>query len=383
MASAADEAATWAGGRLTIDLAALKANYHSLAAQVAPARAAAVVKANAYGLGADRVAPALAQAGCRDFFVAMLGEALSLRRHLPNDAKVYVLNGLPPGAEGACAAAAVIPVLNSVDQAERWLAEARRLGRRLAAVVQVDSGMSRLGLSRDELDGLLALAGFFDDVEVVLVMSHLACADTPSASANQEQLARFEALADRIGPGLPRSMANSGGCFISGDFHGDVARPGLALYGAAPIEGAASPVRPVVRLEARVIQLRTIPAGAGVGYGLTYVAPEERRIATVSVGYADGWPRRLGGRAAVYFQGVRLPIIGRVSMDSMSLDVSALPEGVLSEGDFVELIGPQQSLEAVAAAADTIAYEILTGLGDRFARTYVTQPQDALLEIDA
>lgn len=383
MASAANEAATWAGGRLTIDLAALTANYQLITAHVAPARAAAVVKANAYGLGAERVAPALAAAGCRDFFVAMLGEALSLRRHVPNDAKLYVLNGLPPGAEAACAAAAVIPVLNSLGQAERWRAEARRLGRRLAAVVQVDSGMSRLGLSLGELDQLLATSGFFEDVEVVLVMSHLACADTPSASANQEQLARFEALADRLGPRLPRSIANSGGCFISGDFHGDLTRPGLALYGAAPIEGAPSPVRPVVRLEARVIQLRTIPAGAGVGYGLTYIAPGERRIATVSVGYADGWPRRLGGRAAAYFQGVRLPIIGRVSMDSMSLDVSALPDGALSEGDFVELIGSHQSLETVAEAAETIAYEILTGLGDRFARTYVTQPQDASVEIDA
>lgn len=380
MASAGDE--VWAGGRLTIDLAALQANYRLLAARTAPTRPAAVVKANAYGLGAERIAPALFEAGCRDFFVALLGEALSLQPRLPANAKLYVLNGLPPGAEAACAAAGVIPVLNSLGQVERWRTEARRLGRRLAAVIQVDSGMSRLGLSLQEVDRLLAMSGVFDDVEVVLVMSHLACADTPSASANQEQLARFEALADRIGPGLPRSIANSGGCFISRDFHGDLTRPGLALYGAAPVEGVHQ-LRPVVRLEARVTQLRTIPAGAGVGYGLTYVAADERRIATVSVGYADGWPRRLGGRASAYFQGVRLPIIGRVSMDSMSIDVSAAPDGALAEGDFVELIGPHQTLETVAGLAETIPYEILTGLGDRFARTYVTQLEAASVEIDA
>lgn len=220
-----------------------------------------------------------------------------------------------------------------------------------------------------------------DDVEVVLVMSHLACGDTPGAAANQEQLARFEALADRIGPALPRSLANSAGVFIAPEFRQDLVRPGLALYGAAPIDGAASPVRPVVRLEARVIQLRSIEAGAGVGYGLTYVAREPRRLASVSVGYADGWPRRLGGRAAAYFGDVRLPIVGRVSMDSMTLDVSDLPAGALSEGDFVDLIGLNQTLEAVAAGAETIAYEILTGLGKRYSRTYLTH--DARAEIDA
>ena len=374
-----DPADGLAGGRLTIDLAALRANYQMIADRAGPARAAAVVKADAYGLGAEQVAGALAQAGCRDFFVAVITEALELAPKLPADARVYVLNGLPPGAEATCAAAGVVPVLNSLGQVERWRAEARRRGVRLPAVIQVDSGMSRLGLAASDIDQLAP--GLADDVEVVLVMSHLACGDTPIAAANQEQLARFEALADRIGPQIPRSLANSAGVFIAPEFRQDLVRPGLALYGAAPIEGAASSVRPVVRLEARVIQLRVIEAGAGVGYGLTYVAKARRRLATVSVGYADGWPRRLGGRAAAYLGDVRLPIVGRVSMDSMTLDVSALPEGMLDEGDFVELLGPHQSLEAVAAAAETIAYEILTGLGRRFARTYLTQ--EARVEIDA
>ena len=379
MADFEDPAEALAGGRLTIDLAALRANYQMIADRAGPARAAAVVKADAYGLGAEQVAGALAQAGCRDFFVAVITEALELAPKLPADARVYVLNGLPPGAEATCAAAGVVPVLNSLGQVERWRAEARRRGVRLPAVIQVDSGMSRLGLAASDIDQLAP--GLADDVEVVLVMSHLACGDTPIAAANQEQLARFEALADRIGPQIPRSLANSAGVFIAPEFRQDLVRPGLALYGAAPIEGAASSVRPVVRLEARVIQLRVIEAGAGVGYGLTYVAKARRRLATVSVGYADGWPRRLGGRAAAYLGDLRLPIVGRVSMDSMTLDVSALPEGMLDEGDFVELLGPHQSLEAVAAAAETIAYEILTGLGRRFARTYLTQ--EARVEIDA
>ncbi|MBA4011566.1 MAG: alanine racemase [Phenylobacterium sp.] len=379
MASFQDPAEALAGGRLTIDLAALRANYALIAARAAPARAAAVVKAEAYGLGAARVAQTLAQAGCRDFFVAMIAEALDLAPQVPADARIYVLNGLPPGAEAACAAAGVVPVLNSLGQVARWRAEARRRGARLPGVIQVDSGMSRLGLAPSDIDDLPT--DLNDDVEVVLVMSHLACGDTPGAAANQEQLARFEALADRIGPGLPRSLANSAGVFIASEFRQDLVRPGLALYGAAPIEGVASPVLPVLRLDAKVIQLRTVEAGAGVGYGLTYVASTRRRLATVSIGYADGWPRRLGGRAAAYFGDVRLPIVGRVSMDSMTLDVSDLPEGALDEGDFVELIGPHQTLEAVAEAAETIAYEILTGLGKRFSRTYLTH--DARVEIDA
>lgn len=379
MAKPEHPAEALAGGRLTIDLAALQANYAQIAARAAPARTAAVVKADAYGLGAERVVRTLAEAGCSDFFVAVITEALELAPQLPADARLYVLNGLAPGAEAACAAAGVVPVLNSLGQIARWRAEARRRGVRLAGVIQVDSGMSRLGLAASDIDQLPP--GLTDDVEVVLVMSHLACGDTPGAAANQEQLARFEALADRIGPGLPRSLANSAGVFIAPEFRQDLVRPGLALYGAAPIEGMASPVRPLVRLEARIIQLRTVEAGAGVGYGLTYVAGERRRLATASVGYADGWPRRLGGRAAAYVGDVRLPIVGRVSMDSMTLDVSDLPDEALAEGDFVELIGPHQTLESLAAAAETIAYEILTGLGKRFSRTYLTH--DARAEIDA
>lgn len=361
--------AAMAGGRLTIDLAALAANHALLARRVAPAACAAVVKADAYGLGALRVAPALAAAGCHDFFVAHLAEALSLQPHLPSDARLYVLNGLQPGSERLCAEAGIVPVLNSLEQARRWCEAGRALGRPITAILQLDSGMSRLGFPPSEAEALATDESFRADVKLAYVMSHLACADHPGDNANAAQRARFEALA-ALFPSVPRSLANSGGAFLPADFHCDLVRPGVALYGAAPNDAGPNPMRPVVQLEARVIQVRTVPAGTGVGYGLTFKADREARIATIAVGYADGWLRSLGNRGAAYFNGVRLPIAGRVSMDSITLDVTALPEGALGLGDWVELIGPNQTLDQVAADAGTISYEILTSLGPRYHRIY-------------
>lgn len=363
-------AAAW--GILTIDLGALIANYRLIAARVAPARTAAVVKADGYGLGAAAVAGALAAAGCRDFFVALLDEALDLEPLLPPDARLYVLNGLPAGSEALCAGAGIVPILNSLDQARRWRATAAALGRPLPAPIQVDSGMSRLGLPADAVVVLAGEAGFFDDVPLTFVMSHLACADETGTLANEDQRRRFDTLAKLLPP-APRSFANSGGCFLDDAFHGDLVRPGISLYGGAPLPGA-NPMAAVVALAARVVQLRDVPAGQGVGYGLTFVAPTPRRLATIGVGYADGWLRSLSNRGAAWFGGVRLPIAGRVSMDSIILDVTDLPEGALHEGDLVELIGPHQSIDAVAADAGTIAYEVLTSLGRRYARHYVGGP---------
>ena len=364
---------TWTGGAaalLTIDLKALCANYRAIARQVAPAQAAAVVKADAYGLGADRVAPALAVAGCRNFFVAHLSEAVALRPLLPEDARLFILNGLMPGAEGLCAEAGAIPVLNGLDQVRAWVALCKARGQRLPAVLQVDSGMSRLGLAAADIDTLLREIDLERDFDLTLVMSHLACGDEPEHDANPDQLAQFEALTARL-PRAPRSLANSGGSFLTPAFGFDLVRPGVSLYGVAPHAGLPSPIQPVVRLEARIIQVRSIPAGQGVGYGLTYAPDKPARIATIGVGYADGWPRHLSNRGAAYYGDTRLPIAGRVSMDSMTLDVTALPEGTLTYGDTVELIGPHQPLEAVAADAGTIAYEILTSLGHRYARVWI------------
>lgn len=364
-------ASSFAGGRLRIDLDALGANYLTIARRGGGVRAGAVVKADAYGLGADAAASHLAQLGCRDFFVAILSEALALQPNLPSEARLYVLNGLPPGAEALCADAGIQPVLNSLEQARRWQAVVRDRQPHPAAALQIDSGMSRLGMFEAEVETLAADAGFLADAPLSLVMSHLACAEDTDGEANSRQHAAFHRLADRLGASVPRSLGNSAAAFHPRDLRGDLVRPGLALYGAQPSREAEGQLRPVVSLDARVLQLRSIPAGTGVGYGLTYVADAPRRIATLSVGYADGWPRALSGVGRAWFGDIPLPILGRVSMDSMVVDVSDLPEGALSEGDFVELIGPRQSLDQVAATAGITAYELLTGFGRRLERVYL------------
>lgn len=355
---------------LTIDLNALVANYRTIAATVAPARAAGVVKADGYGLGAAIVADALYRAGCRDFFVALTGEASALRPTLPADARLFVLNGIAPGEESALIAADAVPVLNCPADMARWGAAARINGRRLPAALQVDSGMSRLGMTGTEVAAIAADPRQLADIDVVLVMSHLACGDAPDANANDAQRARFDELAAML-PGAERSLANSGGAFLGGGFHGDLVRPGIALYGGAPQEDRANPMRPVVALDARIVQWRDVPAGTGVGYGLTSVTDHDRRIATLSYGYADGWPRMLSNRGAAYVAGVRAPIAGRVSMDSICIDVTDVPLDLLVGASHAELIGPNQSIDQVAVDAGTIAYEILTSLRHRHARRIV------------
>ncbi|BBF71836.1 alanine racemase [Sphingomonas bisphenolicum] len=359
---------------LRIDLGALVANYALIASQVAPASVAGVVKADAYGLGAVPVSHALLAAGCRHFFVAHLCEAAALKPHLPADVPLYVLNGLPPGAEAACAALGAVPVLNSLAQIDGWAAAARTLGRALPGVVQVDSGMSRLGLTPGELTILRDQPHLLDGIDLRLVMSHLACADQPDDAFNREQRDRFDAIASQF-PGVPRSLDNSGGAMATGVRHGDLVRAGIALYGGAPHgDPAPNPLRTVIALDAYIVQLRTVPAGAGVGYGLTHRCDRPSHIATISVGYADGWPRHLSSRGSAYIGGFRAPIVGRVSMDSMAIDVTDIADYLLYPGAPVELIGPHQTIDAVAAQADTISYEILTRLGHRYARSYLPAP---------
>lgn len=373
-----------AGGVLTIDLAALRHNYTTVAQRIAPTRAAAVVKANAYGLDASRVAPAFYEAGCRDFFVAHLTEAVALKPFLKPDAAFYILNGLQPGTEAACARENILPVLNSLEQVANWAATAKALGRKLPALLQIDTGMSRLGLSAEELDRLVASPSLLDGIDLKFAISHMASGDEPENPANARQLAAMKAALARLPQSplsqpLPVAFSNSGGCFLDRSYHFDLARPGVALYGVGPEKPhgvsdkaeAGDQIRPVLTLSARVIQVRNVERGAAIGYGGTYVAQGPMRIATIAVGYADGWFRALSNKGSAYFGDTRLPIVGRVSMDSITLDASALPEGALKLGSLVELIGPHQRLEDVARDCDTIPYEILTALGDRYARIYV------------
>lgn len=358
-----------AGALLRIDLDALCDNWRALKARVGRADCAAVVKADAYGLGAARVAPALAAAGCRHFFVAHLGEGIALRPLLPAAATVYVLHGAPPGAEAECAAHGLVPVLNSAQQIEGWRALAGRLGRRLPAIVQVDTGMARLGLSGQELQALAADAQGLQGIEPVFVMSHLACAEDPAHPANAEQLARFVA-ARRLLPPAPASFANSSGIFLGADWHFDLARPGAALYGVAPVAGAPNPMRPVLRLQAKVMQTRSVAHGEPVGYGYSWRATGAARIATVSVGYADGWLRSQSNRGVAWWNGHALPLVGKVSMDTATFDISALPPGALAPGDRVDLLNAEHGVDEIAARAGTIGYEMLTSLGRRYARSY-------------
>ncbi|MDD2869259.1 alanine racemase [Neomegalonema sp.] len=359
-----------AGGLLRIDLGALARNWRAVGARTSGA-VGAVVKADAYGLGAGPVCAALHGAGCRDFFVAHLVEAQRLRPSLPADSRLILLNGIPPGGEAACRAAGTIPALNSLEQVAAWSAEAQSRGEELEAFLQLDTGMSRLGISGEEAALLVREPERLKGLRLLRIMSHLACSDEPENPQNARQLAEMRRLA-ALFPEVPVSFANSGGILLGPEWHGSLTRPGLALYGGRTTPDREIPVEPVVRLDLRVIQIRTVQAGARVGYGGVFVAPGETRLAVLSAGYADGLPRSLEGRGAVWFAGRRLPLAGRVSMDSLIVDASALPPGALKPGDLVEMIGPNQTLEEVAAAAGTINYEILTGLGGRFHRDYAS-----------
>jgi alanine racemase len=356
------------GARLTVDLGAIRDNYLRLRTRLGSALCGAVVKADAYGLGAAKIAPVLQGAGCKTFFVAHLDEALALRACLAPSSAIHVLNGVPPGAEPDCAAAGSTPVLNSLEQLTAWRQTAVVLGRRLPATLQIDSGMARLGLAAGEVEQISDDPQAFEGLDLRLIMSHLACADEPDHPANEAQRKTFEAMRARL-PAAPASFANSAGIFLGSAYHFDLARPGAALYGINPTPGLPNPMRAVVQLSAKVIQVREVATGAAVGYGHTFQPASAARIATISLGYADGWHRSAGTGAAAFFAGIRLPFAGRVSMDSITLDASALP-ATLTAGSFVELIGDNQTVADVAQLAGTIDYEILTGLGRRFERRY-------------
>lgn len=342
-------------GLLTISPAAVVDNWR-LFSGLGTAEAAAVVKADAYGLGADPIATALVQAGCRTFFVATLTEGLALRRLLPQP-EIFVLNGPMAGEESCYADHRLIPVLNSPQQVILWQAMAG-----LPAALHLDTGMTRLGL--DEADCSLVYG-----LNLRLVMSHLACADDPDHPANRRQLERFRTLTTAF-PGVPRSLSASGGSLLGAEYHFDLLRPGIGLYGGNPIPSRPNPSRAVVRLTVPILQVRTVGSGVAIGYGEAGRTTTPTRILTLAAGYADGLLRRLGNRGAVVYEGVVLPIIGRISMDLITVDAQALGKRPVNVGDRVELLGDQLEIDAMADAAETISYELLTRLGTRYQRVY-------------
>ncbi|MGH6962474.1 MAG: alanine racemase, partial [Dongiaceae bacterium] len=310
---------------LTIDLAAIAANYRLLAAKAAPAECAGVVKADAYGLGVAKVAPALWQAGCRTFFVAMLAEGLALRGLLA-DAAIYVLDGLHSADPAEFIAAGLRPVLVSRGEVDSWLAVAGDRADARAGL-HLDTGMARLGMPTDELDALIAEDSKLKRLRPRLVMSHFACADTPEHPLNREQPQRFRDSLARLAlpKDVARSMAASSGIFLGPDHAFDLVRPGAALYGIAPLANQPNPLRQVVRLQARILQVRRVDAGSTVGYGATHRFARQARLATIGVGYADGFMRALSNRGGAYVGDRRAPIVGRVSMDLLTIDISDIP----------------------------------------------------------
>ncbi|ACI50463.1 alanine racemase [Gluconacetobacter diazotrophicus PA1 5] len=365
-----------AGATLTIDLDAIRANYRTVRNLAAGAECAAVVKADAYGLGAARVAPALQEEGARTFFVAHLDEGMALRRHVSADARIIVLHGAVPGAEKDCLHDDLIPVLNSVDQIQRWRGLAHEAGRALPSILQLDTGMSRFGLSENEIRAIVADPDGLRGIDLRLVISHLACADDPDDPASTRQRARLVRMRALLPP-APVSLAASSGVFLGRDFHFDLVRPGAALYGVAPNAATPNPMRPVVRLQARILQTRHVSPNDGVGYGLTYRPSAMRRIATIATGYADGFMRSGAARGCAWLGDMQLPVLGRISMDSMTVDVTDAPETLTRPGTMVDLLGPRRGVDDVARAAGTIGYEILTSLGHRYHRAYVAGGSDA------
>ena len=351
--------------RLIVDLDALGANYRELRRHAPQSLVAAVVKANAYGLGMPAVARTLADAGCDTYFVATVDEALELRALLPTVC-IYTLGGVPGDSAAVLAAARVRPVLNSLEEARRWAVA----GGGEPSALQLDSGLTRAGFDAAELDRLCADPALPARLGVRLLVTHYGCADEPARPQNEQQRLQMLRLRARL-PGLPVSMANSAGILLGPAYHGDVVRPGLALYGVRPSTLAPEPMREVARLEALVLQVRELAAPAEVGYGATVSVPAGTRIAILGAGYADGYPRSLGnGVGQVQCEGGAAPVLGRVSMDLITVDLTAVPGGGPVVGDYVTLFGGGQPLERVALAAGTIGYEILTGIGSRVVRQY-------------
>jgi len=358
---------------LTVDLNALRANWARLNQASGRAECAGVIKADAYGLGLAPIARALTSEGCKTFFVASVDEGRAAREVQPG-ATIYVLDGLLPGAEPHYAGFDLRPVLASLSEVRDWAAYCRARGRRMAAAIHIDTGLNRLGMPESELDRAAAAPELLASFETTLVMSHLACADHAEHPMNERQRLRFEALRAKLPP-APASLANSGGLFLGPSYHFDLVRPGIALYGGRAHENKPNPMQTVVRLAAKILQVRDVSRGETIGYGATYKVEKAARIATIAVGYADGFLRALSvatGEAGPvgYIGDYPVPIVGRVSMDFITADVSGVPPDLARRGAWVEVMGHRVTVDDLTDRAGTIGYELLSRLGQRVYRVY-------------
>jgi len=361
-----------AGGVLTVDLAALEANWRALSSRATPSECAAVIKADGYGCGIEPVARRLLQAGCKTFFVADLAEARRARA-VSDEPAIYVLSGLFPNTAAAFATLNAQPVIGSMAELAEWDAFCSGQTWHGGAGLHVDTGMNRLGISANEA-AALAPRIRSENHGITLLMSHLACSEEPEHPMNARQIALFREVR-LLYRGIPSSLANSSGIFLGNPAHCDMVRPGVALYGVNPTPGHSNPMQAVVGLKARVVQVRTVPKGETIGYDAAWTARHATRIAVVAVGYADGYLRAASSSdeapgADAIVAGKRCPIAGRISMDLLAIDITGLPEGSAKRGQLVTLIGDEITVDDLAKAAGTIGYEVLTSLGRRYHRVY-------------
>jgi len=368
-----------AGGRLIIDMKALVANWCDMRDHAAPAQCAAVVKGDGYGCGVEPIVEALVKAECRTFFVALPTEGMRVRAVAP-DARIYVLNGVFDGAEPAFLEADLTPVLGSKENIERWVAVARETGKPMPCALHIDSGMNRLGFTAKGFEELINDSEVMSHLDVKLLMTHFACADDVGHPKTTFQREFFDTVTQLL-PGVSRSAANTACTWQDKQNIFELARTGTAIYGSESMNDIPNPMRPVVTLEGRVIQVRDVACGETVGYGGTETVKRDTRIAYVSIGYADGYPRAASntgvamrgvcGPAQAFYKGRMLSGVGRISMDMCGFDVTDLPRNEIGEGDWIELFGKNLPVDRVANAAGTIGYELLVTAGQRYVREYV------------
>ncbi len=357
------------GAILTVNLPSIASNWRLLSSYIGDSECGAVVKADGYGLGSAEIGRCLQKAGCKHFFVASINEGINLRKSIGVNSKIYIFNGV--GDKGAITefdSNSLVPVLNSIEDVVLWSTHAQQKGGR-SGVLCFDTGMNRLGLPPNEAINLSNQTHYLDGIKIDFVMSHLACADEPENIMNTEQKALFDQIRSSF-PHFRASLSNSAGIFLDPTFHYDLVRPGAALFGICSPNYASVKLHQVIGLKAKILQIRHVDSESAVGYGGAAKVPANSRLATVAAGYADGYLRSLGNRGHGYAAGIKVPVVGRISMDLTTFDVTKVPTDQIRPGDEIELISPQHTIDDLASEAGTIGYEILTSLGSRYQRRY-------------
>ena len=355
---------------LEINIDSIIHNYQLINNKVGNTECAAVLKADAYGMGASVVAKALDKVGCSTFFVATIDEGIELRACFSkNENQIAVLSGLLEGSEDIFYSNKLTPVLNDTEQIKKWAIYNKQKKISAPSIIHIDTGMNRLGLTINELYDIIKNPTELKELHVEWIMSHLACGDQPRDIMNEKQLSVF-LNAKKEFPNVKASLANSAGVFLGQSYHLDMVRPGIALYGSGSGSIPSKPLKQVIKLYSRILQIRTLSTGASVGYGASYRVSEATRVATVGLGYADGYLRSLSNCSWVFFNGLRLPVIGRISMDYITIDITQIASEKIKTGDFIEIIGDKFTLDDLATVANTVPHELLTRLGTRHHRIY-------------